>query len=69
VKEVAPSRTLWSGSLSFGLLNIPIALIGAKESDPISFSLLDKRDFEHIGYRRYHKNTGKEVPPQQIAKG
>lgn len=65
----ATHRALWSGSLSFGLLNIPIALVGAKEADPISFSLLDKRDFGHIGYRRYNKNTGKEVPGHQIAKG
>lgn len=67
--EEGHSRSLWSGSLSFGLLNIPVSLVSAKEEDAVSFSLLDKRNFGHIGYKQYNKATGKAVPANQIAKG
>lgn len=68
VSEALP-RALWTGSLSFGLLNIPVALLSAQEEAPISFALLDRRDFGHVGYRYYNKTTGKEVPRSEIAKG
>lgn len=63
------SRNLWTGSISFGLLNIPVGLSGAKEGTPVSFSLLDKRNFGHVGYKQYNKTTGREIPRDQIAKG
>jgi DNA end-binding protein Ku len=63
------ARPLWSGSISFGLLNIPVSLVSAKEGDSISFSLLDKRDFSRIGYKQYNKKTGKDVPKREIVKG
>jgi DNA end-binding protein Ku len=62
-------RSLWSGSISFGLLNIPVSLGSAKEEANLSFQLLDKRDYGHIGYRQYNKTTGKEVPKDKIVKG
>jgi DNA end-binding protein Ku len=62
-------RSLWTGSLSFGLLNIPVSLGSAKEEADLSFQLLDKRDYGHIGYRQYNKSTGKEVPRDKIVKG
>lgn len=62
-------RSLWSGSLSFGLLNIPVSLGSAKEESDLSFQLLDERDYGHIGYRQYNKSTGKEVPRNKIVKG
>ena len=62
-------RSLWSGSLSFGLLNIPVAVHSAKEEADIGFQMLDKRNFGHIGYRQYNKTTGKEVTRDQIVKG
>lgn len=65
----ASPRPLWTGSLSFGLLNIPVALLSAQEEAPVSFALLDRRDFGHIGYRYYNKTTGKEVPRTEISKG
>lgn len=64
------ARSLWSGAISFGLLNIPVSLISAKESgSDISFNLLDKRDYSRIGYRQYNKSTGKEVKKTDIVKG
>ncbi len=62
-------RALWNGSISFGLLNIPVSLVSAKDESPISFDLLDKRDFGRIGYRKYNKKTGREVSQNQIVKG
>lgn len=62
-------RPLWSGALSFGLLNIPVSLVSAKEGETISFSLLDKRDHARIGYKQYNKKTGKEVGKKDIVKG
>lgn len=62
-------RPLWSGAISFGLLNIPVSLVSAKEGDSISFSLLDKRDHSRIGYKQYNKKTGKEVTKRDIVKG
>lgn len=68
-KKEAKSRPLWNGSLSFGLLNIPVSLTSAQQEANLSFQLLDRRDHAHIGYRQYNKNTGKEVPRNQIVKG
>lgn len=62
-------RPLWSGAISFGLLNIPVSLVSAKEGESISFSLLDKRDHSRIGYKQYNKKTGKEVTKRDIVKG
>jgi DNA end-binding protein Ku len=63
-------RSLWSGAISFGLLNIPVSLLSAKEGEAsVAFSLLDKRDYGRIGYKQYNKKTGKEVPKREIVKG
>ena len=68
-KSEGGGRSLWSGSLSFGLLNIPVTLGSAKEEADLHFQMLDSRDFGHIGYRQYNKSTGKEVPKDKITKG
>jgi len=64
-----PREAIWTGSLSFGLVNIPITLRPAESRKDIGFSLLDKRDMSPIGYRKINKNTGMEVPKEDIAKG
>jgi DNA end-binding protein Ku len=61
---------IWKGSISFGLVNIPVALHAAEKRDEdLDFTLLDRRDFSPIGYRKVNKATGEEVPRDQIAKG
>src|SRR5688572_7730519 len=61
---------IWKGSISFGLVNIPVALHSAEKRDEdLDFTLLDRRDFSPIGYRKVNKATGEEVPRDQIAKG
>lgn len=62
-------RAIWSGSLGFGLVQIPVALHTAEEADELSLTLLDKRDFSPVGYERINKKTGKEVKWEDTVKG
>jgi DNA end-binding protein Ku len=62
-------RALWKGALSFGLVNIPVELHPAEDRKSFKFSMLDKRDFSPVGYKRYSKTSGKDVPWESIVKG
>jgi DNA end-binding protein Ku len=62
-------RSFWSGTLSFGLVEIPVRLHSAEQSRELSFKLLDRKDLSPIGYRRFNKNTDEEVPWDRIVKG
>ena len=62
-------RAIWSGSLGFGLVQIPVSLHAAEETDELSLTLLDKRDFSPVGYERINKKTGKEVKYEDTVKG
>ncbi|MEO8005929.1 MAG: Ku protein [Betaproteobacteria bacterium] len=62
-------RVIWKGSISFGLVHIPVALYPATTSDSIDFDWLDKRSMAPIGYKRINKETGKEVDKQFIVRG
>lgn len=62
------ARGIWSGAISFGLLNIPVAVMSAKEEDRLSFKMLDKKNNSPIGYKQYNKATGKEVDKKDIEK-
>jgi DNA end-binding protein Ku len=62
-------RAFWKGSLSFGLVNIPVALVSAENSDELSFHQLDRRDLNPIGTKRVNKKTGEEVPWDRIVRG
>lgn len=61
--------SFWKGSISFGLLNIPITLQSAEQGEDIHFSLLDGRDLAKIRFKRVNEKTGKEVPYSEIVKG
>jgi DNA end-binding protein Ku len=62
-------RVIWKGSISFALIEIPVGLYAAESRDEIGFSMLDKRDLAPVGYRRYNKKNGQEVPFPEIVKG
>jgi DNA end-binding protein Ku len=62
-------RALWKGAISFGLVHIPVELYPAEDRRSFSFSMLDKRDFSPVGYKRYSKKSGKEVEWKDIIKG
>lgn len=63
------ARAIWSGTIGFGLVQIPVSLFAGEERDELDMKMLDKRDFAPIGYQRINKVTGKEVPWEQIVKG
>jgi DNA end-binding protein Ku len=63
------ARVIWKGSISFGLVHIPVSLHPAVRSDDIDFDWLDKRSMAPIGYRRINKKTGKEVDKKFIVRG
>ncbi len=68
-QATASTRPIWSGSISFGLLQIPVTLHGAENRTELRFHQLDKHDLAPIGYKRVNKNTGKEVAWGDIVKG
>src|SRR5258708_14158146 len=63
------AHPLWKGAITFGLVSIPVELFAAEERKEFKFSMLDKRDFSPVGYKRYSKKTGKEVAWDNIVKG
>ncbi|MGH7833042.1 MAG: Ku protein [Candidatus Binatia bacterium] len=63
------ARPIWKGSISFGLVNIPVALYSAEVPGGMDFDLLDRRDFSPVRYRRVSEKTGREVPWKEIVKG
>lgn len=64
------ARAAWEGAISFGLVNIPVAVFSAEDSgETISFNMLDARDMAPIGYQRINKETGKAVAWEDIVKG
>lgn len=62
-------RSIWSGSLSFGLINIPVQLYSATQDHALSFDMLHKTDLSPIRYARICKEDGKEIPYKDIVKG
>ncbi|HEX8693055.1 MAG TPA: Ku protein [Longimicrobium sp.] len=63
------ARAIWKGSISFGLVTIPVGLFSAENRDEISFRQLDKKNLAPVGYRKYNKQTGQEVEFEDIVKG
>jgi len=63
------ARAIWKGSISFGLVNIPIALYPATRREELKFRLLRKSDLSPVNYKRVAEKDGKEVAWDQIVKG
>ncbi|MGY4535937.1 DNA end-binding protein Ku [Mucilaginibacter sp. UYNi724] len=62
-------RSIWKGSLGFGLVSIPVKLYSAVQKSSIDLDMLDARDHERIRYQRVNEKTHKEVPYDKIVKG
>jgi DNA end-binding protein Ku len=60
---------VWSGTISFGLVAIPVKLYSAVNSKSIAFNQLDDRTMERIRLKKVSGSTGEEVPPEHIIKG
>lgn len=59
--EAHESRGLWSGAIRFGLVNIPVKLVSAREQQDLHFMMLDPSNLSPVGYKYYNKSTGEEV--------
>jgi DNA end-binding protein Ku len=62
-------RAIWSGSISFGLLNVPVKLYSAVSSQRVSFRELRESDGSRVRHKRVAEEDGKEVPYEKIVKG
>ncbi|WP_250625020.1 Ku protein [Pinirhizobacter soli] len=62
------ARPIWSGTLSFGLLNVPIRLMSGERHNDLHFRLLDQRDNKPVRYERVNAESGEEVPWKDIVK-
>jgi len=62
-------RSIWNGSISFGLVSIPIKLFSGSEDRALDLDMLDSHDGERIRYKRVNEKTGEEVEWKDIVKG
>jgi len=62
-------RAIWTGSVGFGLVNIPIKMYSAVEESSLDLDMLDKKDHANIRFKRVNENTGKEVAWANIVRG
>jgi len=61
-------RPIWTGTLSFGLLNIPVSLMSGERRIDLHFRMLDSRDDSPVRYERVNSETGEEVPWKDVVK-
>jgi DNA end-binding protein Ku len=62
-------RAIWSGAISFGLVNIPVKLYSAVSRKTVRFHQLDREDNQRIQQKRVNPRTGEEVPYENLVKG
>jgi DNA end-binding protein Ku len=60
---------IWTGSISFGLVQVPVRLVGATKSKDVSFNQLEEGTGARIRYKKVSDQTGEEVPPDKIKRG
>ncbi len=62
-------RSIWKGSIGFGLVNIPVKMYAATEESTLPFVTLDKSNHARIRYKKINESTGKDVNETDIVKG
>jgi DNA end-binding protein Ku len=62
-------RAIWSGAISFGLVNVPVRMYSAVSEHNLHFNYVHVKDGSRIGYEKVCKSEGKPVPDEEIAKG
>lgn len=62
-------RSIWTGSIGFGLVNIPVKVYSAVQDSRLELDMLDGKTLSPIHYKRVSEKTGKEIPWEQIKKG
>lgn len=63
------ARAVWTGSLSFGLVNVPVAMFAATEDRAIHFNQFQEGTADRVRNKRVNERTGDEVPYPEIVKG
>jgi DNA end-binding protein Ku len=61
-------RPIWSGTISFGLVSIPVRMLTAASSKELRFHFVDRNDLEPIGYDKVRKDTGEHVDPEDVVR-
>jgi DNA end-binding protein Ku len=62
-------RPIWSGTISFGLVSVPVRMFSATESKELRFHFLDKNDLQPIGYDKVRRDTGEHVDNEDVIRG
>ena len=62
------ARPIWSGTISFGLVSIPVRMFSATSSKELRFHYVDRHDLEPIGYDKVRKDTGEHVEPDDVVR-
>jgi DNA end-binding protein Ku len=62
-------RAIWTGSISFGLVNVPVKLYSATSDNELHFNQFEEGTSDRVRYKRVNERTGKEVPYEKIVKG
>jgi DNA end-binding protein Ku len=62
-------KAIWTGSIGFGLVNIPVKLYSAVQASELDLDMLDKKDHANIKFKRVNERTGKEVAWANIVRG
>jgi DNA end-binding protein Ku len=62
-------RSIWRGTISFGLVSVPVRMYTATESKELRFHFLHKDDLSPIGYDKVRKDTGEHVDPEDVVRG
>lgn len=62
-------KAIWTGSIGFGLVNIPIKMYSAVEESTLDLDMLDKKDHANIRFKRVNETTGREVAWENIVRG
>src|ERR671910_376028 len=68
LRTMAP-RSIWNGTITFGLVNVPVKLYSATESKTVRFHLVHARDGERVENRRICSKEDEEVPFKEVVKG
>lgn len=63
------ARSIWKGSISFGLVNIPVSLVSAEIRPDIQLHLVDSSNHARVRYERVNADTGEEVPWDRMVRG
>src|SRR5205085_8203660 len=66
---IMPPRSLWSGAISFGLVNVPVKMVTAVSQKDVRFNQLHAKDMSRINQKRVCALDGEEVPYEEIVKG